>query len=29
VAALVKSDLIKAVHTALDTHPGKQGAQLV
>ena len=27
VAALVKSDLIKAVHTALDTHPGKQSAQ--
>ena len=27
VAALVKSDLIKAVHTVLDTHPGKQGAQ--
>ena len=27
VAALVKSDLIKAVHTARDTRPGKQGAQ--
>jgi len=25
VAALVKSDLIKAVHNALDTRPGKQG----
>ena len=25
--AAVKSDLIKAVHTALDTHTGKQGAQ--
>ena len=27
VAALVKSDLIKAVHTALDNHPAKQSAQ--
>jgi len=27
VAALVKSDLIKAVHTARDTRPGKQDAQ--
>src|SRR5215468_9482162 len=27
VSALVKSDLIKAVHTVLDTHPGKQSAQ--
>jgi hypothetical protein len=27
VAALVKSDLIKAVHSARDTRPGKQGAQ--
>ena len=27
VAELVKSDLTKAVHTVLDTHPGKQSAQ--
>jgi hypothetical protein len=26
-AALVKSDLIKAVHAALDTHPAKLVAQ--
>ena len=29
VAALVKSDLIKAVHAALDAHPGKQAAHSV
>jgi hypothetical protein len=27
--ALVKSDLIKAVHAALDAHPGKQAAHSV
>ena len=27
VAPLVKSDLIKAVHTALDAQPGQQSAQ--
>ena len=27
VAPTVKSALIKALHTALGTHPGKQGAQ--
>ena len=29
VAALVKSDLIKAVHAPLDAHPGKQAAHSV